>query len=186
VCGRGSLRVTMIPERQYQLLRRRADAQRPEPSPPNAGGTLVPPARVGRLRTKDSVLVAGGSPGEWLLRVDRAHAVLFDHATDHLPLMVLLEGFRQLGHLLVNDGDTTGTQWVLAALSAECYAWAELDEPTCLVVREDSGDADPTAARRLVVDAVQRDSVALAGRMMWHPLSHDPAHAARSLSSTLV
>jgi hypothetical protein len=162
VCGRGSLWVVMVPERHYRLLRGDVSGRGRVPAM-TGGGRQVPPAVVGRLRAKDSVLVSDGPAGQWLLRADPGHAVLFDHATDHLPLMVLLEGVRQLGHLLVHEpggGQMGQRPWVLAGLDAQCRAWAELDEPTRLVVCEDT-DEGPEG-RRLGIDVVQGDTVVLA------------------------
>ena len=48
-----------------------------------------------------------------------------------------LEGSRQLGHLLV---DAWGGRQTLVAVQADFLAFAELDEPIELVVRERSGD----------------------------------------------
>jgi len=183
-CGRGSLRGTMVPERQYQLLRRRRGDRPVVPTFTAAAERRVPPALVGRLRAKDSVLAPGASTGEWLLQADPTHAVLFDHATDHLPLMVLLEGFRQLGHLMVHGADSQGGQppQILTALAAECRVWAELDEPTRLLVREDSRIHE-SAGRRLCIDAVQQDTV-VASRMIWRPLEQaTPSEPGQLLSA---
>lgn len=115
---------------------------------PSAGvWRQVPAARVGRLRGKDSVLeelVPGphgaGAPGDgapaaaaWRMRADLRHAILFDHPSDHLPLMVTLEGCRQLGHLLAHDG--RDRPYVLASSAMECRAFAELG-PVALVATE--------------------------------------------------
>jgi 2-oxo-3-(phosphooxy)propyl 3-oxoalkanoate synthase len=60
----------------------------------------VPPAIVGRLDERDVVLGVPGSAGArrglaWDLRIDPGHPVLFDHPTDEIPGMVLLEAARQ-------------------------------------------------------------------------------------------
>lgn len=235
-CGRGSLRVAAVDDKRYGLLRRRGRppqdaAPSPSPvassvpssvpwsSPRFAGVRRVPAAAVGRLRTKDSVLMSGpgeifgeaaearqarqaigakarearkakegreakegkqeaggesgnqgdrGRGGRWWLRLDPDHAILFDHPSDHAPLMGLLEGFRQLGHLLVHESvrhrgvpyDAAGRERaggaceadgaddvsdappaVLVSLRTDCLAFGELDMPIDLVVREDVAGA---------------------------------------------
>ncbi|MEC4020644.1 ScbA/BarX family gamma-butyrolactone biosynthesis protein [Streptomyces sp. H27-D2] len=64
---------------------------RPEP---------VPAAIVGRLDERDVVLgIPRPAPARrghtWTLRTDPSHPVLFDHPTDHVPAMLLLEAARQ-------------------------------------------------------------------------------------------
>ncbi|BBC36693.1 hypothetical protein SGFS_079870 [Streptomyces graminofaciens] len=60
----------------------------------------VPPAIVGRLDERDVVLGVPASAGArrglvWDLRIDPGHPVLFDHPTDEIPGMVLVEAARQ-------------------------------------------------------------------------------------------
>ncbi|MFP3991433.1 ScbA/BarX family gamma-butyrolactone biosynthesis protein [Streptomyces sp. E11-3] len=141
-CGSGGLRVWVMDERRYGLLRRMAWGGDSPPVASGASGpsvSLVPPRRVGRLRWKDCVLGRSRPDGGWRLRFDRDHAVLFDHPTDHVPLMVLMEGFRQLGHLQVHEsaGEPLVDQaFALVAATVECAAFAELDVPIRLVVEE--------------------------------------------------
>lgn len=113
VCGHGHARGLIVDDRRYGLLRRRAAeatgvGETPAgPGPePVADAGLVPPHRVGRQRRKDCVLervATDAADRRWRLRSDQDHAILFDHPTDHIPLMVMLEGFRQLGHLTVHE-----------------------------------------------------------------------------------
>lgn len=175
-CGRGSLTVVAVDERTYRTLRGRGGGGRPDgsgdafgggpdgapgapgvpgvPGVPGAPGApavavrrRIRPPLVGRLRTKDSVLAAGPADGEWQLLVDPGHAILFDHPTDHVPLMALLEGVRQLGHLLVHQpvsrpgggGGTRADARTLLAVDTRCLAFAELDAPITLVVRGGAG-----------------------------------------------
>ncbi|MFI6403491.1 ScbA/BarX family gamma-butyrolactone biosynthesis protein [Streptomyces sp. NPDC050548] len=60
----------------------------------------VPPPIVGRLDERDVVLGIPRSASarrglEWELRIDPSHPVLFDHPTDQVPGMLLLEAARQ-------------------------------------------------------------------------------------------
>ncbi|MER6364884.1 ScbA/BarX family gamma-butyrolactone biosynthesis protein [Kitasatospora sp. NPDC001527] len=87
----------LAPER-YAVLRRRsaAGAGDPEPQPP----ALLPPdtARAGQAR--DVLLAADPERADrWWLRPFEHHPVLYDHAVDHVPGMVLLEAFRQAAAL---------------------------------------------------------------------------------------
>jgi hypothetical protein len=106
------------------------------------------PHRVGRLRRKDCVLERDRGGKGWQLRMDRDHAVLFDHPTDHVPLMVMLEGFRQIGHLVTHEileSPGADREFVLAGMALDCFAFGELHETVDLVVEEcepvrESGD----------------------------------------------
>lgn len=183
-CGRAALRIVAIDERAYRILRNRGAAAAPDAPdtpaavPGPAGDRRVEPGRLGRLRAKDSVLAAGPTPGEWHLVADPRHAILFDHPTDHLPVMVLLEGFRQLGHLLVHQepraapesaGDASAPgAGILVAAEVDCRAFGEMHLPTRLVVREDAPASGPSGpARRLRLDAVQQETTIAACTTLW-------------------
>ncbi|MFJ5886091.1 ScbA/BarX family gamma-butyrolactone biosynthesis protein [Kitasatospora cineracea] len=188
-CGRGSLRVVAVDERRYGLLRGRSDAMGAALSrallpPEDYGVHRMPPAAVGRLRAKDSVLARGAGAGEWGLELDLDHAILFDHPSDHAPLMALLEGFRQLGHhLALGAGGRGRPAWEAAAdlaagpdaaapprllsLTTACLAFGELDRPIRLVVREDRPDQARPGVRRLGIDAVQGDCTLAASTAHW-------------------
>ncbi|MFF3495259.1 ScbA/BarX family gamma-butyrolactone biosynthesis protein [Streptomyces sp. NPDC002795] len=60
-------------------------------------GPPIDPGLVARENGTDVVLAAApeGSPHTWQLRADLGHSVLFDHAVDHAPGMLLLEAARQ-------------------------------------------------------------------------------------------
>ncbi|MFF2008278.1 ScbA/BarX family gamma-butyrolactone biosynthesis protein [Streptomyces sp. NPDC058195] len=53
------------------------------------------PQSVGRTSPKDVVLSPADGTNRWLLRADTRHPVLFEHASDHVPGMVLAEAARQ-------------------------------------------------------------------------------------------
>ncbi|MEU6667480.1 ScbA/BarX family gamma-butyrolactone biosynthesis protein [Streptomyces sp. NPDC046727] len=169
--GRGSLHVVALDERRYGVLRRRTGGSGGPVVPVQRRRTLtLPAARVGRLRGKDSVLAATRRAGEWELHADLDHAVLFDHPTDHVPLMVLLEGVRQLGHVLTSrPGEREGQPAVasqLTSLSIDCLAFAELNSPVRLLVTEDR--TAPCGTRQLAIDAVQDDRGVAAVTARWH------------------
>jgi 2-oxo-3-(phosphooxy)propyl 3-oxoalkanoate synthase len=176
-CGRGSLRVVALDERGYRIVRGRIGAAGSAAVVSAEPGPRVEPGLVGRLRNKDSVLAPGSSADEWLLRPDLDHAILFDHPTDHLPLMVLLEGFRQLGHMVTHPraSQPGGPPLTLVSSAVDCLAFAELDVPTRLVVREggtteDMAAADARTERRLRLDALQGDTLVASCASVWAPV----------------
>ncbi|MFF6997577.1 AfsA-related hotdog domain-containing protein [Streptomyces sp. NPDC008313] len=170
-CGRGALHVVAVDDKRYAMLRGRgarpAGAAVTGPAPRTV--ERVHPSAVGRLRTKDSVLVRERADKPWQLLVDVGHPIFFDHPSDHVPLMVTLEGVRQLGHLLLHPagGGRRGAHSLLA-METDCQAFGELDVPIDLVVRE-RGAVSGTGVQRLTIDAVQDGKVLTACRSVWGP-----------------
>ncbi|MFI9269862.1 ScbA/BarX family gamma-butyrolactone biosynthesis protein [Kitasatospora sp. NPDC052896] len=184
-CGRGSLRVVAVDSKRYSLLRGRAGRAVRAHSfeePTRRTVNRLPAGAVGRLRSKDSVLARGERNGEWRLELDLNHAILFDHPGDHVPLMAVLEGFRQLGHLLVHRAG--GRPAVLTSLAADCLAFGELDQPIHLVVRDDGRAGGPLPdraphedrARRFRIDAVQGSTVITTATIGWSQRSRSTIH----------
>ncbi|MER8057445.1 MULTISPECIES: ScbA/BarX family gamma-butyrolactone biosynthesis protein [unclassified Streptomyces] len=169
VCGRGALHVVAVDDKRYAMLRGR------HPRPCGAGVTTpapgplqrAHPATVGRLRAKDSVLVRERADGPWQLLIDVAHPVLFDHPSDHVPLVVTLEGFRQLGHLLLHPGDTVrDAGHALLGMELDCLAFAELDAPIELSVGQLHTNTG-SGRTRLTLDAVQSGKPVATCRTLW-------------------
>ncbi|MFF3505013.1 ScbA/BarX family gamma-butyrolactone biosynthesis protein [Streptomyces sp. NPDC003247] len=101
----------------------------------------LPPHEVGRTVEADVVLgrppaghgTADPHDGVWPLRVNRAHPTLFDHPTDHVPGMLLLEAARQAAQRLA------GPRAVLVPTMANHFhRYVEFDTP-CLVRARLSG-----------------------------------------------
>lgn len=103
IAATGMAHFTCITPTAYQRLR-----QQPHPTTTSAETdptgaavgapdrpTPAPAARVGRTRSLDVVLAPTDQPDQWLLAPDPHHAIMFDHAGDHIPGMVLLEAARQ-------------------------------------------------------------------------------------------
>jgi hypothetical protein len=172
-CARGGFRTVAVEERTYLALRSRGAESRTGATP-GAPGLRMPGWAVGRLRGKDCLLEWAVSEADWRLAVDTSHAIFFDHPLDHVPLMVITEGFRQLGHLLANGttaeppGVAAGRPYTLASFAVECGRFAELGEPVSLVVREDRAD---DWGRHLKVDAVQGARTVAGATMQWAPAS---------------
>ncbi|MFD0330867.1 ScbA/BarX family gamma-butyrolactone biosynthesis protein [Streptacidiphilus monticola] len=168
-CGFGSIDATAVDERRYTLLRGRGAAAAADAA--HAAPALlrpVPARRVGRLRDKDSVLgrpVGAPESDAWHLRVDLGHAVLFDHPTDHLPLMVLLEGFRQLGFLRAHRGRGAALPLMLTEARVDCQGWGELDQPVRLLVADET--TGRSGVHRLRVVAEQQGRVLAVAETAW-------------------
>ncbi|MGW2964744.1 ScbA/BarX family gamma-butyrolactone biosynthesis protein [Streptomyces sp. NPDC001220] len=169
-CARAGLSVYAVDERLYQRLRWRGAEGQGRDEVARVGhltATRLPAADVGRLRAKDSVL-GRTEAGEWRLLVDLHHAVLFDHPGDHIPLMVTLEGARQLGHHLVHRRHGVPAGAVLRAVQMDCPAFADLDEPVrlCAELQPPVAASDAT---RLRITAVQREDAVATVTMEWLP-----------------
>lgn len=112
---------------QQGVYRRLRAARKPWSGPAfdiRADRAPLPPASVGRGSTADVVLSATDSPTSWLLTPRLDHPILFDHADDHLPGMVLLEGARQAASALVAPRTMTP-----ASASSSFRRYVELDRP---------------------------------------------------------
>ncbi|RSS58066.1 hypothetical protein EF918_33605, partial [Streptomyces sp. WAC06614] len=118
----GTARFSCVAPATYRRLRGgrgRIGATRPlDRRPP------IPPAAAGRLLPFDVVLAAADRPGRWQLNPDLEHPILFEHANDHHPGMVLVEAARQAACGLHAPGTFTPT-----AVSTEFHHYAELDTP---------------------------------------------------------
>lgn len=89
----------------------------------------VAPASVGRTKADDVVLSPHPRPNCWELRTDENHPILFDHPSDHVPGMSVLEAFRQ-GALAASN---LGEAWV-SELDVTFERFAEIDERAFVVV----------------------------------------------------
>jgi hypothetical protein len=180
ICGRGALHVVAVDGKRYTMLRGRgakpAGAAVSGPAP--RAVERVDPAAVGRLRSKDSVLVREQGDEPWQLLIDVEHPIFFDHPSDHVPLMVTAEGFRQLGHLLLHPAGRADLAGVidinrsaghsLLGMELDCLAFGELDEPIDLVVRERRAGSRPGTVH-LTIEAVQGGKALTACRATWGP-----------------
>ncbi|MFE4263149.1 ScbA/BarX family gamma-butyrolactone biosynthesis protein [Streptomyces sp. NPDC056883] len=95
------------------------------------------PQSVGRTSPMDVVLSPTGEPALWQLRVDTRHPILFEHAVDHVPGMVLIEAARQATASLLGR-----SSYLPLGIASEFKRYAELDSP-CMIeaVRLTTGDA---------------------------------------------
>jgi len=130
--GRGSVRWIAVRDAAYRRIRGQP-AKRSGTAP--AVGRRPRPAEVGRRRARDVLLLDDGDAG-WRLHVDERHPYFFDHPTDHVPGMMLLEAFRQVGWRT-----TVGAQAVLlTGLSTSFLSFCELDVPIFFDSEQIHGD----------------------------------------------
>jgi 2-oxo-3-(phosphooxy)propyl 3-oxoalkanoate synthase len=138
LCGSAGMSWEAVHPRSYELLRgrvggpARATGARPAPIP-------LPAPAVGYWDERDVLLAADADgPGEtWRLRLDRDHPVLFDHDTDHIPGIVLLEAFRQAARAAGPCvGSAPGPRlWTATSASAAFESFGELDVPVAITAR---------------------------------------------------
>lgn len=95
----------------------------------------ISPVVVGQSRPVDVVLGPQYAENRWRLRVDDRHPVLFDHPSDHVPGMLLLEAFRQSARAACGCPDAD-----IALIEATYHRFVELDEPANVVARIDAHD----------------------------------------------
>jgi hypothetical protein len=86
-------------------------------------GHRTTPSRVGRTHVED-VLLNAAEDG---LVLDSAHKWLFDHPTDHIPGMLIIEAARQ-AFALGRGGDPA-----FDYINARFFSYGELHEPVQLV-----------------------------------------------------
>ncbi|GAA0352732.1 ScbA/BarX family gamma-butyrolactone biosynthesis protein [Streptomyces blastmyceticus] len=141
--GRADFRWAVLPQGAYDVVRHR---NRPALDPacatddPAAGTFALSPGTVGRHQDRDVLLAeAPGAPEDtWRLRMDRGHPVHFDHDSDHVPGMVLLEALNQAAHASYArefGAVSRLVPWMVSSLEAEFNCFGELDHPIDIIVR---------------------------------------------------
>ncbi|MFF8730141.1 ScbA/BarX family gamma-butyrolactone biosynthesis protein [Streptomyces sp. NPDC015171] len=160
--GRAGMRWEVLDPRRYQLIRGRtartpagpATREAPLPRP-------LDPREVGYAHAEHVLLAEGGerTGRDWWLRLNRRHPVLFDHESDHIPGMVLLEAFRQAAHAA-----ELPVRPSLSAVAASYGAFGELDVPVRISARPVRDAHHAAGPAVLEVTAVQGDAVLAAAR----------------------
>jgi hypothetical protein len=147
--GRVRLRWEPMEPRRYALLRQRAE-HGPEKDQPRPQAPLTP-AQVGQRTERDVLLSADPlRDNAWWLRLDQEHPVLFDHASDHVPGMALVEAFRQATHIAAVNGESGAN--TVAMLDVRFTSFGELDLPVAIT----AAPAEP-GKRSFTVHARQGD-----------------------------
>ncbi|MFC7978966.1 ScbA/BarX family gamma-butyrolactone biosynthesis protein [Streptomyces cinereoruber] len=169
--GTAFVRYTAYPPALYDRLRgehadaRAAFARALPPGPP------VHPSLVGRTDPRDVVLAEDTTPlgshagGDWTLRTDTGHPVLFDHPHDHVPGMVLLEAADQAFRACAApervepiEFDTTFSRYV------------EFDRP-CRIT---AGEAETSSGRRQQVVTGLQDGATVFSTRIGGLVEHRP------------
>ncbi|WP_243769570.1 ScbA/BarX family gamma-butyrolactone biosynthesis protein [Streptomyces cyanogenus] len=137
--GRVGVHWEPMEPRRYALLRRRVErspeGERPRPAPPRVP---LPPARVGQLAERDVLIEADPLRANgWWLRLDQEHPVLFDHESDHVPGMALVEAFRQASQVAAADGEPGAGAVTLIVV--RFTAFGELDAPVAIIAEPAEG-----------------------------------------------
>ncbi|MGC5362147.1 ScbA/BarX family gamma-butyrolactone biosynthesis protein [Streptomyces sp. DT24] len=203
VCARAAVRFLVVGSAQYRRLRYRRAAPAPLPvQPPPMSGAPCLAADAG-LRRAENVLLSpapvdevgevgeangtvgtvgtgvtrkAGEAGSWRLRLDTRHPGYFEHPSDHVPGMVLVEAFRQAGHLLIGQGapghgfgSGVGARHVPVASRVSFGRFGELHEHVTITARE-GGSARPGAPVRTVLVAALQGGNTLAQAEMVYRL----------------
>ncbi|WTX93413.1 transcriptional regulator (plasmid) [Streptomyces sp. NBC_00637] len=120
------------------------------PKPPRP----VARTEVNRHRLQDIVLAPTPQPRRWQLRVDTGHPVLFDHAVDHVPGMLLLESVRQAGQAM----QPSSIGMMPASMDVAFNRYVEFDEPCWIEAKPVAETASARDGSRTVrVNALQGD-----------------------------
>ncbi len=142
-----------------------------ERTPADARGLPLPapvaPQLVGRDRERDVVLSPTDRAGQWRLRVDTSHPVLFDQPVDHAPGMLMIEAARQAAQ--------AATPGVTLPIAMECdfERCAELDAPCWVRARTAPEPAEAGAGDgRVLVDVAveQHGKPVIAARIISLPI----------------
>lgn len=158
--GHAGLRFEALSPQRYAMVRSRTrQAPRAEDAEP-AAATPLPPTAVG-FHDDLHVLLATApeQPDDtWLLRLRRDHPVLFDHESDHISGMALLEACRQAATAVSPSCAADTPRRTLARASASYGAFGELDSPVTLSARPTTpSPSAPRDAHVLQLTARQGD-----------------------------
>ncbi|MFC7309324.1 ScbA/BarX family gamma-butyrolactone biosynthesis protein [Streptomyces monticola] len=174
--GRAAMRWDALAPRQYAVIRHRGAgvATLADFTEPPAAPQPLAPAAVGRDRD-DAVLIADcpQDSGGWRLLLDTGHPALFDHASDHVPGMVIVEAFRQAVLVRAAQGaavsaaedaaarvteGASGAAWGVRVMNTEFLMFGELDQPVTIF-------AEPTGPDAFLVSAQQGERVLARARV---------------------
>ncbi|MCX4617745.1 ScbA/BarX family gamma-butyrolactone biosynthesis protein [Streptomyces mirabilis] len=141
--GRASLHWLAMAPKAYQRVRFRGTSTETDDARSETQAPPLPPRAVGHCHDRDVLLGwqpdgAQGPDHSWRLRINRDHPVLFDHHSDHIPGMLLLEALRQaalVGTPCISDP--------FRKLSATFTSFGELGRPVTVHARKaNQGTAD--------------------------------------------
>ncbi|MFF8375268.1 ScbA/BarX family gamma-butyrolactone biosynthesis protein [Streptomyces sp. NPDC015661] len=146
-CARASAGVVVIDGVRYGRLRQRGritGTTGPDTSAYGAPEGAADDRAVLRPVPAEEALTRPAGTREWRLHVDPTHPGYFEHPSDHVPGMLLLEAFRQAARQTA--GDTALT--TLTSLNADFAVFGELVEAVAV-------EAAPTEDGRVRLTATQ-------------------------------
>ena len=172
-CARVTFTGDLLDRALYQRLRARPDDLAMTPPVPEPGRWPAPaPVAVGRTRAGDVMLTAAddGRPGRWELRMDPTHPTFFDHGSDHVQAIVLLEAMRQSGILSVpatTQCPDPGAR-IFTSLRAEFHAYGEFAPAIVLHAADRPEDGRALDEHAVRVHASQGGRPVASARMGFH------------------
>jgi hypothetical protein len=89
-----------------------------------AAGRVPPPVSGAGEKFQDAVLSPTDTRDRWQLRVDTHHPIYFDHPSDHVPGILLLEAAKQAAHTVRHPRAGTAE-----AMETVFHRYVELDAP---------------------------------------------------------
>nr|WP_275407933.1 ScbA/BarX family gamma-butyrolactone biosynthesis protein [Streptomyces sp. SID14515] len=130
--GRVRLRWEPMEPQRYALIRRRGGQGAPTaPTEPAPLHIPLTPADVGHLAERDVLIAADPVRADsWWLRLDTEHPVLFDHESDHVPGMALVEAFRQASRMIAPSPRAGAGE--VSLLDVSFTAFGELSAPVSI------------------------------------------------------
>lgn len=161
---RGTGAWTVQPLALFQRLRRMANGGA-APAPSNV--TPFPAVASTRSVSAEHVVITperATGTGELVskLIVDETHPYFFDHACDHVPGMLLLEGCAQLA-MAASLRTASGTPLGIRSYDVNFSQFVECGIPTVLTARVDGDTVDLTITQRDAVAGTTKMVVAFAG-----------------------
>lgn len=111
------------------------------------------PQSVGRTSPMDVVLSPTNEQNRWQLLPDTRHPVLFEHAVDHVPGMVLVEAARQATAAALGR-----PSYLPLAIANEFKRYVELDSP-CMIEASPLPGTSSEGERSVLVTAHQGGSL---------------------------
>ncbi|WP_328513279.1 transcriptional regulator [Streptomyces mirabilis] len=135
---------------------------RTQHQPPNP-----PPTHYGRTLPHDIVLTPTPHPHTWQLTPNPHHPILFDHTTDHIPGMVLLEAAHQAATAHTHPTPTTHPTHP-TTLHATFHHYTEHHTPTYITTNTTTNDQAPTTH----ITAHQNNTTVFTAQLTTHTPTH--------------
>ncbi|MFD8003321.1 ScbA/BarX family gamma-butyrolactone biosynthesis protein [Streptomyces mirabilis] len=124
-----------------------------------------PPTHYGRTLPHDIVLTPTPHPHTWQLTPNPHHPILFDHTTDHIPGMVLLEAAHQAATAHTHPTPTTHPTQP-TTLHATFHQYTEHHTPTYITAHTTRNDNDPTPTTHIT--AHQNNTTVFTAQLTTH------------------